>query len=198
MIFLARSILFLVYSTIVVVSLAAAQEFKSDNWFPVYVNGKAGYIDRTGKIVLEPKFDGASYFSEGLARVSFGRDTIITEGFSQGFVDESGAVVIRGDWDVASHFSEGLAAIGYDQTKQRFEFRGRTFYSSASHPWYFWGFIARTGKVVIDTKFVHVSEFRDGVAVAAIPIMSEWKYGFIDKSGNWVIRPQFDWAGQFS
>src|SRR5688572_32963457 len=59
-------------------------QHKSDNWFPVYLDGKAGYINREGKIVLEPKYDGASFFSEGLARVSVGRDTIITEGFSQG------------------------------------------------------------------------------------------------------------------
>lgn len=195
---IVKTFLISIWLFVPTVPLAIAQEYKSYYWYPVHIDGKAGFIDREGKIVLEPKYDGASYFSEGLARVSFGRDTIITQGFSQGFIDEAGAVVVRGDWDVASHFSEGLAAIGYDQTKQKFELRGRTFYSSASHPWYFWGFIDKTGKVVINTKFVHVSEFRDGIAVAAIPIMSEWKYGFIDRSGNWVIRPQFDWAGQFS
>jgi hypothetical protein len=167
------------------------QGSKSDNWFPVVINGKAGYIDRTGKIVLEPKYDGASYFSEGLARVAVGHDTIITEGYNQGFIDESGKLVIQPQWDVVSNFSEGLAAVGFDQTKQAFKFRGKTFYSSASHPWYRWGFIDKTGKLVIDTKFSDVSEFRDGIAaVNADPY--ETKYDFINTHGKWVIEPQFE------
>lgn len=175
-----------------------AQPFVSDNWFPVFVNGKAGYIDRSGKIVLEPKYDGTSYFSEGLARISVGRDTIYTEGFSQGFIDETGMIVIPPRWDVVSNFSDGLAAVGYDQTKQKFEFRGKVLYSSASHPWYRWGFINKNGEMVIDPKFTDVSEFRNGVAAAGIPIMSEWKMGFINKKGEWIIPPRFDDANQFS
>jgi hypothetical protein len=199
MLCLPRTILLAVCLTVLAaVPFVAAQEHKSDNWFPVYVDGKAGYIDRTGNLVLEPKYDGASYFSEGLARVSFGRDTIFTEGFSQGFIAETGEVVIRGNWDVVSHFSEGLAAVGYDQAKQEFKIGNRTYYSSASHPWYRWGFIDKNGKIVIDTKFTSVSEFRDGISVAAIPVMSEWKYGFIDSTGKWVIEPKFEHASQFS
>ena len=193
-----RTILIAVCLALPLSASVNAQGYRSDNWFPVMVNGKAGYIDRTGKIVLEPKYDGASYFSEGLARVSVGRDTIITEGFSQGYIDETGKVVIAPQWDVVSHFSEGLAAVGYDQTKQAFKLGNKTFYTSASHTWYRWGFIDKTGNLVIEPKFSEISEFRDGIAVAAIPIMSEWKYGFIDRTGNWVLSPKFDHAKQFS
>jgi hypothetical protein len=35
--------------------------------FPVTVGGKSGYIDKTGKLVINPKFDGTWDFSEGLA-----------------------------------------------------------------------------------------------------------------------------------
>ena len=35
----------------------------------VRIGGKFGYIDRTGKVVIETKFDGARDFSEGLAAV---------------------------------------------------------------------------------------------------------------------------------
>jgi len=177
---------------------ASAQSYVSDFWFPVVVDGKAGYIDRTGKVVIEPKFDGASYFSEGLARVSSGRDTIITAGFRQGFIDETGTLVIKPQWDVVSHFSEGLAAVGFDQTKIAFKVKGRTFYTSASHTRYRWGFVDKTGKLVVETKFVDVSEFRKGLAMAAVNVMSDRKYGFIDKQGNWVIQPRFEHANQFS
>jgi hypothetical protein len=184
----------LIYSIPFIVSA----QYQSDNWFPVTVNGKAGYIDRSGKIVLEPKYDGASYFSEGLARVSAGRDTIITAGFSQGFIDETGKLVIRPQWDVVSNFSEGLAAVGYDITKQEVKIGNKTFYTTASHPSFVWGFVDKTGQLVIDVKFHGVSEFKDGLAVASIPVMSEWKYGFIDSTGKWIIAPRFDYASQFS
>jgi len=199
MLYLTRIILVAVCLMVLLVApFVAAQEFKSDNWFPVIVGGKTGYIDRTGKVVVEPRFDGASYFSEGLARVSVGRDTIISEGFSQGFIDESGKVVIHRRWDVVLHFSDGLAAVGFDQTKTSFKLGNKTLYTSASHTWYRWGFIDKAGKVVVAAKFVDVSEFRDGIAVAAMHVMSERKYGFIDKTGNWVIKPQFEHASQFA
>lgn len=174
-----------------------AQNYVSENWFPVVVGGKAGYIDPSGKIVLEPKFDGASYFSEGLARVGVGRDTIITAGYSQGFIDESGVIVIKPQWDVVSHFSEGLAAVGIDQTKQAFQVFGRTYYSSASHPWFRWGFIDRSGQTVIANTFSDVSEFRDGIAAANTDPYKP-RYGFIDRTGKWTIDPSFEHANQFS
>ncbi len=173
------------------------QENKSDNWFPVRVNGKTGFIDRSGKVVIEPKFDGASYFSEGLAAVAFGRDTIFTEGYSQGFIDEDGKIIIRPRWDVVSRFSEGLAAVGMDQTKKAFKVGDKTIYSSASHTWYRWGFIDKKGNLVIEAKFSDISEFRNGLAVANTDPY-EPKYGFIDEQGEWIIQPKFENANQFS
>lgn len=196
--YLKTNFLLAIFFTVIFATTGHSQPFKSDNWFSVTVGGKVGYIDRTGKIVLEPKFDGGSYFSEGLARVSVGRDTIFTAGFSQGFIDETGKVVIQPQWDVVSYFSEGLAAVGYDQTKQEFKIGNKTYYTSASHTWYRWGFINKKGEMVIEPKFSDVSEFRDGIAVAGMPIMSEWKQGYIDNKGEWIIPARFDDANQFS
>lgn len=195
---LVQTILILVcYMVATAPPTRAQRQFASYNWFPIAVGGKAGYIDRTGKVVIEPRYDGATYFSEGLARVSIGRDTIITEGFNQGFIDETGNVVIQPHWDVVSYFSEGLAAVGFDQTKTSFKLGNKTLYTSASHPWYQWGFIDRNGRVVIETKFSDVSEFRNGIAAANTDPYKP-KYGFINKKGNWVIQPQFEFADQFS
>ena len=50
----------------------------------VLINEQFGYIDKTGKIVIEPQFDcSAANFSEGLARVKI-------DG-KYGYVDKKGA-----------------------------------------------------------------------------------------------------------
>ena len=64
--------------------------------FPVIQNGKWGYIDRTGKIVIPPLFDGTGGFSEGLANVKIGD--------KWGFIDKTGRYVIKPQFDGAGIF----------------------------------------------------------------------------------------------
>ena len=72
----------------------------------------------TGTIVINPQFDDASSFSDGLALVRIGDKS--------GFIDKTGSVVINLQFDDADSFSEGLARvrIGDSETGK-------------------WGFIAR-------------------------------------------------------
>src|SRR5262249_58974427 len=44
-----------------------------------------------------------------------------------------------------------------------------------------------------DGRFCGAREFSDGLAVA----WKDGKYGFIDKSGNWAIPPQYEIVGNF-
>ena len=50
---------------------------------------KYGFIDKSGKMVIEPQFDNAEPFSEGLAQVE--KDGKL------GFIDKSGKVVEKID-----------------------------------------------------------------------------------------------------
>ena len=86
----------------------AGQKKQDANLFPVVVDGKVGYINRTGKVVIEPQFGfpkycggGPSYFSEGLATV--GIDD------KNGFINRRGRVVIEPKFDFVLGFSQGLA-----------------------------------------------------------------------------------------
>lgn len=54
--------------------------------FPVEQNSKWGFINRTGKIVITPQFEGAGVFSEGLA--------IVQIGGKWGYIDTTGRAVI--------------------------------------------------------------------------------------------------------
>ena len=87
--------------------------------FPVVQNGKWGFIDKTGKIVINQKFDKVSPFEEGLSRVKVGD--------KYGFIDKTGKIVINPQFDKVSGFSEGLCGVKIGNK---------------------WGYIDKTGKYV--------------------------------------------------
>ena len=62
-----------------------------------------GDIDTAGKFVINPQFDEAASFSEGLAQV---RDS-----GRWGYVDKSGKLVINPQFDEAMSFANGLARV---------------------------------------------------------------------------------------
>ena len=100
--FLALLLAFLFFAPVI----GLAQDQKSKKLFTVIVNDKRGYIDSTGKIVIQPQFEGASNFSEGL--------DVVATGNKEGFIDETGKLVIEPRFDTAREFSEGLAAVGFN------------------------------------------------------------------------------------
>jgi hypothetical protein len=125
---------------------------------------KVGYIDRSGRMVIEPKYEAAYPFSEGLARVVSGKNG------PNGYIDTDGNLVIQDpafDISRSQPFAEGLAAVSV---------QGR------------YGFIDKTGVLVIQPRFDHAEAFSGGLA----HVRSGGKWGFIDRSGNWAIQPQFE------
>ena len=67
------------------------------------VDHRFGFVDKSGKIAINPQFDAAGRFSEGLAEVSVGKQS--------GYVDKLGKLVINPQFDVAATFTDGLAAV---------------------------------------------------------------------------------------
>ena len=67
---------------------------------------KYGFIDKSGKVVIEPQFDDAGAFSEGFACVE--KDD------KWGFIDKNGKVVVEPQFDYAREFSEGFAQVKKD------------------------------------------------------------------------------------
>jgi len=61
---------------------------QSNNLFVIMVNKKYGFIDRAGKIVIEPQFEFANDFVEGLSLVGIRNDEL-----KSGYIDETGKVV---------------------------------------------------------------------------------------------------------
>ena len=132
---------------------------------------KYGYIDNTGKIVVEPMYNHAKQFSDGLAMV-------VLNG-KYGYINKSGEIAIDLKFDYSmrdfygSDFSEGLALVVVDKKC---------------------GFLDKTGSFAIAPEFSRADSFSEGLAVVKVG----GKYGYIDKNGQTVIQPMFDNARQFS
>jgi hypothetical protein len=131
---------------------------------------KYGFIDKTGKVVIEPVWDGAKDFSGGVAIVN-------PESDGPAVIDISGNVLIdfkkaniAGFLDIGS-FHEGLGRLKIESTE------GKVLY----------GFIDKTGTVVIKPQFRKVEQFNSGLAF----VQSENEIAYIDKTGNIIWQYKF-------
>src|SRR5262250_2522337 len=83
--------------------LCLAQPQSATELFAVYKDGKSGFIDSTGKVVIPLQFDSANGFNEGLA--------LVTLKGKKFFIDATGRTVFEAKFDIIRDFSEGLAAV---------------------------------------------------------------------------------------
>lgn len=56
-----------------------------------------------------------------------------------------------------------------------------------------WGFINKSGAIVIMPQFEYVHSFSEGYAAAKLNGL----WGFIDRQGKWIINPKFDMTSDF-
>jgi hypothetical protein len=153
--------------------------------------------DKTGTYAINPQFGDAAPFSEGLAFVLVGDERT----GKVGYIDKAGKMVIAPRFDSgvvppflladrsfndgyvfrAGKFSEGLAAVRVgDESRSRY------------------GYIDKTGKLVIDTQFDYVKDFSGGLAAIRIGDEHTGRFGYIDRNGKVAINPQFGFAHNFS
>ena len=144
-----------------------------------------GFKDKDGKIVIKPQYDLLLNYSEGLAGACLNGKC--------GYIDEKGKWAIepqdisfmcysqRNDgvyWHNykckgSSQFSEGLASVRYDNNTKS-------------------GYIDKKGKVVLE-NIESGGAFSQGLA----PARKENLFGYINKKGEFIIKPQFYEAGSF-
>jgi hypothetical protein len=149
-------------------------------------NGRLGFIDQSGAIVIQPKFLWAKRFYHGYGEVFVcGRHAFIDRsgnlfpyhpetkerlyprqvGKKWGFADWSGKMVIPSLFEEKPmEFSEGLAAVEQDDA---------------------WGFIDVTGRFVIPPQFKEASYFSEGIAIVEIEDFQEL---LIDRAGKILPR----------
>lgn len=144
------------------------------DFLPVKVGDKYGYINSEGDIVIEPQFDWADRFSEGLAAIRTGDDNLGYNG-KYGYINPQGEVVIEPNFMSAGSFSNGWARVKQDREG--------------------FVYIDKTGQMPIQKKFVEcysVNEFPIPVRISRKDMA-----GYVDKTGEYVIQPQFNMARPF-
>ncbi len=131
---------------------------------------KMGYKTSAGKIVIQPKFEKAFAFTEGLGLVSLEN--------KYGFINVQGVFVIQPAYDFAESFSGGLAAVG------------KGTITAAS-----WGYIDKTGKEKVPLTYKSAGSFREGRGLVQ---QADGLFGYIDVAGKVVIPFVYLEAGTFS
>ncbi len=169
----------------------------------VYAEDKFGYIDKSGQMVIKPRYDAAGPFQDGVAVVKVGgqEKTIDQKGRPSkprrktktpppsepaagapkpmkigdrwGYQNQSGMIVIDPLFDEAGEFKQGLALVKV----------GGKF-----------GFIDTDGKSVVEPRWDELHPFCDDLA----RVRSGGRYGFVDRSGRVAIEPRYQSAGDFS
>ena len=146
---------------------------------------KRGFMDKTGKFAIAPKFNNVANFSEGLARVSI----IENDREMLGFINRNDEFIIPPKFDIdydflrcTNDFSEGLASL-IDEPP--------TMEKDSSFM-----FINKTGEIILRTEFFRAESFHEGLAV--VWDAESNKNGYIDKSGRLAIPLKFDLANDFS
>jgi len=150
-------------------ALVGTSAFAGDPYPFQRSDGKWGYVNDDHCWVVEPQFEGAWKFSDGLAQVAING--------KRGFIDEKGVIAINPQFDWAFGFSEGLAAVQLGAK---------------------WGFVDTSGTMVIAPQFDGVGIFSHGFSEGLAAVEIGNKLGFIDQSGKVVVNPQFEYVQNFS
>jgi hypothetical protein len=85
--------------------------------YPIVRNGKTGFIDLQGNMVIDPQFaprqKSSAKFSEGLEPIANGSSDTLNSSArgAWGYIDSHGIVRIPFQFSQAEPFSEGLAAV---------------------------------------------------------------------------------------
>jgi hypothetical protein len=185
--------------------VAEASSFQ-EGFAAVKIKDKWGYIDKSGKVVINPQFEDAADFEEGLAAISTKKDKDSKE-TNWGYIDTEGKIVINPQFSKAYSFREGKALVsdgkkfGYIDTKGLYainpQFDEAKWFSdgiAAIKQGESWGFINSEGKIIINPQFEKATSFRKGLAAVR---SGKDNWGYIDKDGKYVVNPQFKDASRF-
>jgi hypothetical protein len=166
---------------------AALEAVQREGLVPLESSGPdewSGYVDLSGRLVIEPAFDEANPFVDGRA--------LVRKAGKYGFIDRAGRIVVP---------------LAFDEALVRFS-RDRTVAVRDGHAW----LIDTTGRQVADLGvwpwpelgkdegFSELSSyigFSDFFADGLMPWQRDGKWGYVGVDGTWLIEPRYQSAQPF-
>lgn len=169
-----------------------------------------GYIDKTGKLIIELKYNKASDFHDGAAVVGIGKDYNTRK---YGYIKKDGSILYPIELDYAKDFSDGYAIVGkhtsgklkygimdktgkiiakinYDNIDMGYNFKNYGYAVVENKG--LKGILNLSNGQVTETKYSSVIFFDDYVLASEKKNGTE-KFGIIYYSGK-VVEPKFDWV----
>lgn len=185
----------------------------SEGLLAVRKDGRFGYIDTKGNKVIDYYFDQAYAFN--------GKYAIIIRNDGYNIIDKSGVTQFEDDleylyfdietgylWYVKDELLGLMKTNGDIIVEAKYELTNEDDYSSSLESFSFFqeglarvvkngkfGYIDKTGEVIIDFDYEDAGHFSQGLAYYA---NSDGKYGYINKKGEIVISPKYDYAEEFN
>lgn len=163
----------------------------------IHENGKHGFCDSTGKVMIAPAYAEAEEFSEGYALVQ--RNDLY------GYINKAGKTKIEFQYTEASGFVNNVAIVQKDKKYFVIDYSNKILSARYDDIADFsegmaivkknnlFGAININGQEIIKPSFDMISDFSEGLAV----FLKNGKYGFADKQGFVAIAPLFDWVSPF-
>lgn len=163
-------------------------------------DGKYGFIDTSGNLVVPCVYENLSDFSEGIARVDSNNEQL--------FIDTVGNWLFRTNYLYVHDFSDGMARVmsqdgyyGYiDKTGAEVIpciYGGALDFNYGVAPVlksdYVYDIIDKSGNVIFTCSYDSITSFYDGLAKVNV----QGRNAFIDTAGN-QITPFYDSAEAFS
>lgn len=157
-----------------------------------------GILDKEGSIIVEPKYENAVDFSEGLAAVH-------SKDGKWGYIDKTGKQHIAYQFDKARPFINGVAVVRLGDKEGLIDKDGKYVVNPQYEMLSFfgknylffkkdaeWGWCDYKGNVVVNPQFdeCYWADNSKNTPVAAVCIDDKW--GYVDKTGKITIQPQFD------
>lgn len=160
----------------------------SEGLYPAFRKGKAGFVDKHGKWIIQPTYEQASKFNQGKAAVSLGG--------KWAFISAQGEKVTDFIFDQTQGFNKGVAVVQYQGQYNLIDATGHLLFDQGfdrifptENAYYLTerqgliGLLTPSGKVVVEPSFQEVrrEEFDRIVARQGD------KYGILNEKGEFLL-----------
>lgn len=165
-----------ILSIILITSCTYEEEMDIENpkLYPAYIleSNKElwGYIDEEGEFLVEPEYNTANDFSEGLALVE--KDGLF------GVLDSEGKEILKTEFTNINKIENGYMTAFKDDSVMIFNYSGE--------------------ELKLDKEYRNIGVYSDGLfGVLTMDKEENFKFGYIDDLGNEIIKPKYSLAYPF-